>query len=134
MSKTGKVNRLKQHIGNAFLEIHPDDAASRGIRNNDVVVVTSRRGEVRVKVTLDPSIKKGVVFLPMHWGKLLNSDLNRANNVTNNLVDPISKEPDFKFSAVQVYRFEKPVQKNHSSRCRCWCMWICKKLSCTKCR
>ena len=51
------------------------------------------------------------MFLPMHWGKILNSDLNRANNLTNNLVDPKSKEPDFKFSAVQVMRYKKPKQK-----------------------
>src|SRR6185437_5786096 len=56
-------------------------------------------------------IKKGVAFLPMHWGKILNSDLNRANNLTNNLIDPVSKEPDFKFSAVQIKRFKKPKQK-----------------------
>ena len=47
----------------------------------------------------------------MHWGKILNSDLNRANNLTNNLVDPKCKEPDFKFSAVQVWRYKKPKQK-----------------------
>ena len=47
----------------------------------------------------------------MHWGKILNNDLNRANNLTNNLIDPISKEPDFKFSAVQVKRYKKPKQK-----------------------
>src|ERR1044071_6980531 len=47
----------------------------------------------------------------MHWGKILNSDLNRANNLTNNLVDPKSKEPDFKFSAVQVNLYKKPKQK-----------------------
>ena len=47
----------------------------------------------------------------MHWGKILNSDLNRANNLTNNLVDPKSKEPDFKFSAVQVRLYKKPKQK-----------------------
>jgi ferredoxin-nitrate reductase len=41
----------------------------------------------------------------------LNNDLNRANNLTNNLIDPISKEPDFKFSAVQVKRYQKPKQK-----------------------
>ena len=47
----------------------------------------------------------------MHWGKVLNSDLNRANNLTSNLVDPKSKEPDFKFSTVQVWRYKKPKQK-----------------------
>src|SRR5205085_10312565 len=46
-----------------------------------------------------------------HWGKILNSDLNRANNLTNNLLDQKSKQPDFKFSAVQVQRYHKPKQK-----------------------
>jgi ferredoxin-nitrate reductase len=111
MSKTGKVNKLKQHISEAFVEIHPDDAMPRNIRENDVVVLNSRRGDVRVKAKLTTDIKPGVVFLPMHWGKILNNDLNRANNLTNNLVDPLSKEPDFKFSAVQVMRYQKPKQK-----------------------
>jgi ferredoxin-nitrate reductase len=111
MTKTGKVSRLKQHIANAFLEIHPDDAGARDIEENDLVDVTNGRGNVRVKAKLSTDIKKGVVFLPMHWGKILDNDLNRANNLTSNLVDPISKEPDFKFSAVQVKRYQKPKQK-----------------------
>jgi ferredoxin-nitrate reductase len=111
MSKTGKVNKLKQHIGEAFLEIHPTDAAERNIRDNDLVEVFNVRGDVRVKAKISDDIKKGVVFLPMHWGKVLNSDLNRANNLTNNLVDPKSKEPDFKFSAVQVRLYTKAKQK-----------------------
>lgn len=49
--------------------------------------------------------------MPMHWGKILKSDLNRVNNLTNNLVDPQSKEPDFKFSAVEVKLYQKARQK-----------------------
>ena len=111
MSKTGKVNKLKQHISESFLEIHPDDAEERNINEGELVDVFNERGKVRVKAKLSTDIKKGVCFLPMHWGKILNSDLNRANNLTNNLVDPKSKEPDFKFSAVQVWRHKKPKQK-----------------------
>lgn len=111
MTKTGKVNKLNQHIPIAFLEIHPKDAEMRGIENGDLVEISNIRGVVRVKAQVTTDIKKGVVFLPMHWGKVLNSDLNRANNLTNNLVDPRSKEPDFKFSAVQVVKFKKPRQK-----------------------
>jgi ferredoxin-nitrate reductase len=66
---------------------------------------------VRVKASVSNTIKKGVVFLPMHWGKILNNDLNRANNVTSPLLDPISKEPDFKFCAVQVAPYKKPRQR-----------------------
>ena len=111
MSKTGKVSKLNKHIAESFLEIHPQDAESLNIKDQDLVQIKSRRGEVRVKAKLTTAIKPGVVFLPMHWGKILNSDLNRANNVTNDLLDPVSKEPDFKFCAVSVSKYKKPVQR-----------------------
>ncbi|WP_343688233.1 molybdopterin-dependent oxidoreductase [Chitinophaga sp.] len=111
MSKTGKVSKLKQHIPAPLLEIHPDDAAARNINADDIVEIYNNNGNVRVKALLSANIKKGVVFLPMHWGKTLNSDLNRANNLTHALVDPISKQPDLKYSAVQVRRFQKPAQR-----------------------
>lgn len=111
MSKTGKVNKLKQHIKQAFIEIHPMDARQLKIAENDLVTITSRRGEVRVKAKITDNIKSGVVFLPMHWGKILGSDLNRTNNVTSDRLDPVSKEPDFKFCAVKVTKHVKPVQR-----------------------
>ena len=58
-----------------------------------------------------PNIREGVVFLPMHWGKVLGNDFSRANNLTSNLIDPISKEPDFKYSAIRVEKYIKPIQK-----------------------
>ena len=111
MSKTGMINKLKQHISESFLEIHPEDAAKRSIGEGDLIEVKSARGNVRVKAKYSTDIKKGVVFLPMHWGKILNSDLNRANNLTNNLLDPTSKQPDFKFSAVEVNSYKKRKEK-----------------------
>jgi ferredoxin-nitrate reductase len=52
----------------------------------------------------------------MHWGKAIageagSSTLGRANNLTNRLFDPRSKEPDFKFSAVEVRAWQKPAEK-----------------------
>ncbi|TCD01039.1 nitrate reductase [Pedobacter psychroterrae] len=110
-SKTGKVNKLNQHISESFLEINPDDATPRNIKDADIVEISSLRGNVRVKAKLSTDIKPGVVFMPMHWGLILKSDLNRVNNLTNNLIDPISKEPDFKYSAVQVKLYKKERQK-----------------------
>ncbi|HYC85229.1 MAG TPA: molybdopterin-dependent oxidoreductase [Chryseosolibacter sp.] len=111
MTKTGKVNKLRQHIDKPYLEIHPLDALTRKISDGDIIVVKNRRGNVRVRAKVTDDIKRGVVFLPMHWGKLLNSDLARANNLTSELVDPVSKEPDFKFTAVEVTKYAKPVEK-----------------------
>lgn len=111
MTRTGKVQKLQKHYPEPFLEIHPVDAAVRGLRDGDVVVVQSRRGAVTVKARLTPSIREGVVFLPMHWGKLMERDFARANNVTNDLIDPVSRQPDFKYSAVQVKKYKKPLQR-----------------------
>ncbi|WP_345269864.1 molybdopterin-dependent oxidoreductase [Nibrella viscosa] len=111
MTKTGRVAKLNQHIPQPFLQIHPDDARARGIRDGQLVEVRGRRGEVRVKAQLTDDVRPGLCFLPMHWGKILGRNLGRANNLTNALYDPRSKEPDFKFSAVQVVPYKKPVEK-----------------------
>ncbi|URM36605.1 nitrate reductase [Flavobacterium anhuiense] len=111
MTKTGKVSRLLTHIPSPVLEINPIDAFKNDIKNGDIVVVSSKNGEVRVKAKVTDSIKEKVVFLPMHWGKQLENDLNRTNNLTNTVVDPISKEPDFKFTTVSIKKYVKPFQK-----------------------
>lgn len=111
MTRTGIVKKLNQHISEPFLEIHPEDANHRGIKQDDIVVVNSPQGEIRVKAQLTDSIKKGVVFAPMHWGKILSSDLARANNLVSKRIDPKSKEPDFKYSIVEVKKYIKEKQK-----------------------
>ncbi|SEQ55290.1 ferredoxin-nitrate reductase [Hyunsoonleella jejuensis] len=111
MTKTGKVSRLKTHYPKPVLEINPVDAYLYKIKDGDVTEIRGENGVVRVRAKVTDTIKKGVVFLPMHWGKQLSNDLNRANNLTNTLVDPISKEPDFKFTRVAVLKYKKPVEK-----------------------
>ena len=111
MTKTGKVSRLKTHFPKPVLEINPFDAYICKIKDGDITQIKSENGVVRVRAKVTDSIKKGVVFLPMHWGKKLQSDLNRANNLTNTHIDPISKEPDFKFTRVVVSKYKKPTEK-----------------------
>ncbi|WP_405297021.1 molybdopterin-dependent oxidoreductase [Algibacter sp. Ld11] len=111
MTKTGKVSRLKTHYPTPVLEINPVDAFLNKIKNGDISEIKSANGVVRVRAKVTDTIKKGVVFLPMHWGKQLQSNLNRANNLTNTHVDPVSKEPDFKFTCVAVSKYKKQVDK-----------------------
>ena len=110
-TRTGKVNRLKTHISSPYIEMNAVDAFERKIKEGDIVNIQSARGKARVKAKLSYEIRKGVAFMPMHWGKILESDFGRVNNLTNALIDPISKEPDFKYSAVQVEKIAKKKQK-----------------------
>ncbi|MES2518681.1 MAG: molybdopterin-dependent oxidoreductase [Bacteroidota bacterium] len=111
MTKTGKVNKLNQHIAQPYVEIHPKDAERRGIKEGQVVEIETIRGKNQVKAQITEDIKEGVCFMPMHFGKILGNAFGRANSLTNTLVDARSKEPDFKFSAVQIRPYVKPHEK-----------------------
>jgi len=111
MTRTGKVRKLQQHISGSYLEMNPGDAEKYGLLNDDIAVVKGKRGHVRVPVKMTDEIRKGVVFLPMHWGKIVSDAGARTNNLTNDLVDPKSKEPDFKYTVVAVSKYVKPVER-----------------------
>lgn len=111
MSRSGKVNKLNQHISEPLLEINPFDGKFRHINDGEMVEISNGRGNMRARATFTEDIKRGVIALPMHWGKKNGTDLSRVNNITNNLVDPRSKEPDFKFSAVEVTRISQTKKK-----------------------
>jgi ferredoxin-nitrate reductase len=111
MTKTGRVNKLNQHIDQPYVEINPEDANEAGIADGDIVFVIGRRGKNKVKAILTDNLKKGNCFMPMHWGKLFQSDFGRANNMTSSLFDSRSKEPDFKFSAIRIEKYIKPKEK-----------------------
>jgi len=105
MTKTGNVPSLLQHVAAPALHMHPEDARARDLSDTSLVVVESRRGRAVVAVEITADVRQGVAFLPMHWGDMTARG-GRANNLTQAAVDPISKEPEFKHSAVQVTRFE----------------------------
>ena len=52
------------HRASVPLEMHPEDAAARGIADGDRVRVFNELGEVRCGARLEPGIRPGVVFLP----------------------------------------------------------------------
>ena len=92
---TGKLEELED-ITTDFLVVHPRDAHRYGIRDGEPVLVESRRGRAVLKARVSTDITPGVVFAPFHSPEAL------VNRVVNNTVDPISKEPAFKESAVRI--------------------------------
>ncbi|MDQ6992356.1 MAG: molybdopterin-dependent oxidoreductase [Mariprofundus sp.] len=105
MTKTGNVPTLMQHYAIPQLQIHPDDALQYGLKEDDLVRVISRRGIVIAPARISTDIRRGLIFLPMHWGEMTAKG-GRANSLTQSVVDPLSKQPEFKHAAVRIEPFE----------------------------
>src|SRR5262249_6050790 len=62
---------LLRSAGTPLVEIHPSDAAARGIRAGDPVIVEKGRGWCRLRAVVTDAVRPGVVVSPKgRWGKL----------------------------------------------------------------
>lgn len=101
MSRTGRIGRLFAHAPEPALDMHPGDAARRGLREGDLVRVIGRRGELVLPVRPSDDVRSGTLFAPMHWnGQFLSS--GGINEVSDPAVDPHSSQPELKHAAVRI--------------------------------
>ena len=76
---------LPRHLageGEPLLEMHPDDAAPRGIADGDVVRLSNARGEVVARARLGDVVRPGVVALPSGWWASRSPGGTMANALT----------------------------------------------------
>src|SRR5206468_1433485 len=96
-TKTREVPILERLSPAAWLEMNPRDAKSKGLRSHDRIDIVSRRGRLRnVELRLTEIVAPGQVFMPFHYFEA------NVNEVTQSAFDPISREPNYKQSAVRV--------------------------------
>jgi len=107
-TKTGRSPALDAAAPAVFLEMAESDAKALGISEGDAVEVRSRRGCVSAPVRLG-GVEPGVVFMPFHYGDDGDDDNpTAANRLTISGWDPVSKQPYFKYAAVNVRRAHAP--------------------------
>ena len=95
---TGRVEGLNRVRGVEYAEICQEDAELLGLKDWDRIRIISRRGSIVCPVRITERPQKGVIFLTFH------SREAPANILTGDALDPISKIPGFKASAVKVER------------------------------
>jgi NADPH-dependent sulfite reductase flavoprotein alpha-component len=108
LTKTAKVAKLNKLNPGPFVELHPQDAAALGVTDGDSVEVASRRGRAVLPAVVTDRVRPGCCFAPFHWNDLFGEYLS-VNAVTNDAVDPLSFQPEFKVCAVSLTRVPTPV-------------------------
>ncbi|HEX8011687.1 MAG TPA: formate dehydrogenase subunit alpha [Casimicrobiaceae bacterium] len=78
------------------VSMHSDDLSALGVPAGGLVTVASRRGEITLSARADDGTPRGAVFIPFCFYEAA------ANLLTNPVLDPFGKIPEFKYCAVRV--------------------------------
>ena len=101
LTRTGKSPRLSAHRIEPWVDLHPRDAGRHGVEEGALVRVQSRRGEILLRARLDAGQREGTVFIPMHWNEQFSS-LASVDRLVSPVTDPVSGQPEYKYTPVRV--------------------------------
>jgi anaerobic selenocysteine-containing dehydrogenase len=94
---------LLRQAGTPFVEVHPADAAARGIVSGDMVIVENARGWCRLLAVVSEAVRPGVLLSPKgRWGKL--SGGRSVNWTTSDAVADMAGQGTFHSNRVWLRR------------------------------
>lgn len=96
-TQTRRVVALNQLAAEPWVEMNASIARTYRIGEGDRVRVTTRRGSVDLAARLSSSIRMDTLFVPFHF-----AGGGRANLLTNDALDPVSRMPEFKVCAARI--------------------------------
>jgi len=115
MTRTGTLGRLFGHVAEPSVQLNPQDMVRRGLKEGDLVHVTSKRGAIVVPLQGSTDIGLSQAFIAMHWGAEYLSGMSSTgevlagvNALTTSAYCPSSKQPELKHAAVKVLKAELP--------------------------
>ena len=96
-AQTRRTKNVAWHAED-IVEIHPQDADDRGIRDGDWIGIKSRAGETVLRAKISERVQVGVIYTTFHHPE------SGANVITTENSDWATNCPEFKVTAVQVTR------------------------------
>ncbi len=93
---TRKITGLNTIEPEDTTKINPQDAEKLGIADGEMIKVTSRRGEKVSRAKVTGKVPAGVIYMDFHFAE------SPTNVLTSSALDPISKTPELKVSAVKI--------------------------------
>jgi predicted molibdopterin-dependent oxidoreductase YjgC len=98
---TRRATALNAIAPEPFVEMNPADMDRLKVRDEELVRVKSRRGDITLKVRATTQVQPGNVFIPFHYKEAA------ANILTIDALDPVAKIPEFKFCAVRIDKIQQ---------------------------
>jgi formate dehydrogenase alpha subunit len=86
------------------LEVNPDDARREGISDGEIVELESHWGITSMRVQLSQRVAPRTLFAAFHYPE------THTNRLTGSCVDPDSKCPNYKVTAVRLRPWRVPVE------------------------
>src|SRR5579883_1105651 len=102
-NQTRRVPFLREQAPYPWVEMHEQTAHRLGIGDGDWVTVRTRRGEMTVPALVVHSIRPDTLFVPYHYGHT-----QAVNQLTNPVLEPMMKIPEYKVCAASATRAEHP--------------------------
>jgi anaerobic selenocysteine-containing dehydrogenase len=96
------VQSLRATEGEPHLDIHPNDAARRGIVHGEMARIFNDRGSFVARARVTDKAREGLVVGLSIWWKKLASDGKNANEVTSQRLTDMGRAPTFYDTLVQV--------------------------------
>ena len=103
-SSFANMQRFRDAEGEPALELHSDDAAARGIADDDRVRVFNDRGSFTLRARVNDKPRRGVVVAPSVWWKKFACDRRNANDVTSQRTADLGGAATFYDCLVEVER------------------------------
>jgi anaerobic selenocysteine-containing dehydrogenase len=96
------VQSLRSTEGEPHLDLHPQDAAARGIASGDRVRIHNDRGTFTACARVTANTRPGLVVGLSIWWKKLAADGRNANEVTSQRLTDMGRAPTFYDVLVEV--------------------------------
>ena len=96
------VESLRKQLPEPKVEIHPADAAARGLQEGQLLKVFNGRGEFQVKAVITDRVKQGVVLAYSIWWKKMSSDGKNCNEVASQALTDLGAAATFYDCLVEV--------------------------------
>ncbi len=100
-NETYRSAGLREKVPNTFVEVSPELANERGLRDGDLVRITSRWGSIKVRVLVTNRVTGKELYIPMN-----SSGESGVNNLTSRLMDPAAHTPAYKELPVRMEKLE----------------------------